>query len=1007
MPMNIAMMKQVLDVIRDPVAVYDKNCCLLEMNAAFGAEILKYQGIALQKGDSLRALGNRIPLFGYETPDWQRALLGESFQYVKSARLPNLAAPAHFEISFKPLVSDSGEVQAAFFVCRNISNELNYARDLRRSDIQLQSIQQAINSCALVLMLDTNWQIVSAYPHACVMLQQPEPLLRGRNFAEMTGLSTREEWPSADQQLQSGQTWRSELKYILQDRKEIWIDVSITPVTDDRQTVTGYVALGFDVTQRKQQEIQIRENESFFREVLEKLPIGLQEFSPQGLSIDMNSVQRGIWGKDHPIMTQPGYNLLSDPYYQRNGLCDLFLEVLQRKEAVKKELLLKYKEEQQGNITRVSPAYYEATVFPIVNDRQEVAFLFLILDEITDKKLAKIAVEKNQRLLDNIIENLPMGYIQFDNFGFIQRVNQSQRSFFNSPTVDNPAEHYNILSDPFSRLFQLDNLFMEVLQKNRMIRTEKKLDFSREQKWTNVRREVYIDMTVFPVEDPVDKDLIVVALMNDVTEKKRQESENTKSQELLLQTGEIGKIGGWELDVRKKYLRWSDETYKIHEIPLYPPITFARLQAFYDEESQALLRSMLRDIIRGKKPNDVQLTLRTSRGNTKRVRAIGRPVYENNKLVRIYGVVQDITEQYQMRGQLTRNQEMMRLFFDAIDMGYAAIEDDGRVTYLNRKAQQIIRRNVRTESNIFELFPWMVNTTFHARLNEAINRRASQSFNGYFQRVDRWYDFLIAPMREGGVSVFFRDITDSKKMSKELRRANEQLNGLNKNLVKQNRQLEEFAHITSHNLRAPIANLKALMQMHNEASAQAERDLYLGMLHEVIKKIDETLNDLVEVVQIRKDVNVEREWLNFADRVQHLKEILYMDIETSGMQLTTDFEEAPGIEYPKVYLDSIIQNMITNAIRYRSPERPPKLHFKATREEEYVVLTAEDNGIGIDMDRFGSKLFGFRKTFHKNKDAKGIGLFITKSQVEAMGGSIRAESKLGEGTKFIITFKAE
>ncbi|HEY0272094.1 MAG TPA: PAS domain-containing protein, partial [Chitinophaga sp.] len=885
------MMKQVLDVIRDPVAVYDKDCCLLDMNAAFGAEILKYQGIALKQGDSLKALGNNIPLFGHQYPDWNRALLGESFQLVTSVRQPG-QAPAHFEISFKPLLNERGEVEAAFFICRNISNELNYYHDLRRSDFQLQSIQQAINSCALVLMLDTSWRIVTAYAHACAVLEQPEPLLRGRSFADMTGLPQRPDWPTRQDQLHAGHTWRTELKYTVQDKRDIWIDVTFSPLYDTRQLLTGYVVIGLDITGRKQQEIQQQENGQFLRDVLERLPIGLQQFSPQGLSIDMNPVQRQIWGHDHPVLEQPGYNLLSDPYYQRNGLCDLFLEVLNRKEAVKKELLLKYKEEQQGSITRVSPAYYEATVFPILSPTQEVTFLFLILDEITEKKLAKIAVEKNQRLLDNIIENLPMGYIQFDNFGFIQRVNQTQRTFFNFPTVERPSEHYNILSDPFSRLFQLDNLFMEVLQKNKMIRVEKMLDFSREHKWTNVRREVYIDMTVFPVEDPVDKDLIVVALLNDVTEKKRQESENTKSQELLLQTGEIGKIGGWELDVRKKHLRWSDETYKIHEIPLYPPITVSRLQAFYDEASQDLLRGMLRAIVQGKKPTDVQLTLRTARNNTKRVRAIGRPVYENNKLVRIYGVVQDITEQYQMRGQLTRNQEMMRLFFDAIDMGYAAIEDDGRVTYLNRKAQQIIRRAVRTDSNIFELFPWMVNTTFHARLNESMNRRVSQSFNSYFQRVDRWYDFLIAPMREGGVSVFFRDITDSKKMSKELRKANEQLSSLNKNLVKQNKQLEEFAHITSHNLRAPIANLKALMQMHNEASAQQEKELYLGMLHEVIKKIDETLNDLVEVVQIRKDVNVEREWLNFADRVQHLREILYMDIETSGMQLTTDFEDA-------------------------------------------------------------------------------------------------------------------
>ncbi len=179
------------------------------------------------------------------------------------------------------------------------------------------------------------------------------------------------------------------------------------------------------------------------------------------------------------------------------------------------------------------------------------------------------------------------------------------------------------------------------------------------------------------------------------------------------------------------------------------------------------------------------------------------------------------------------------------------------------------------------------------------------------------------------------------------------------------------------------------------------------MVQEVIKKIDETLNDLVEVVQIRKDINVEKEKLFFAERLQKVKDVLLVDIETSGIRLTASFDKAPVIEYPRVYLDSILQNFITNAIRYRSADRPLALHLESWEEEAYTVLTVEDNGMGIDMERFGNKLFGFRKTFHKNKDAKGIGLFITKTQVEAMGGSIRAESQPGLGTKFIITFRRE
>jgi signal transduction histidine kinase len=317
-------------------------------------------------------------------------------------------------------------------------------------------------------------------------------------------------------------------------------------------------------------------------------------------------------------------------------------------------------------------------------------------------------------------------------------------------------------------------------------------------------------------------------------------------------------------------------------------------------------------------------------------------------------------------------------------------------------------RQVFPGENLFSVLPELEHLSpFRTRFSAALTGTVSQSFSSYFPRRYKWYEFLITHMSDGTVSVFIRDISDSRNMQKDLFRANKQLSKLNRSLVNQNQQLEDFAHITSHNLRAPIANLKALMQMHNDSVLQHEKEQYLSLLQEVIFKIDETLNDLVDVVQIRKDVDMEREELIFAERLQHVKDVLFADIEKSGIQLTTNFEHAPSLEFPRLYLDSILQNLITNAIRYRTLEHRPRLHLRSWRENGHTMLTAEDNGLGIDMERFGHKLFGFRKTFHKNKDAKGIGLFITKTQVEAMGGSIRAESTPGRGTKFIITFKTE
>ncbi|HVI49337.1 MAG TPA: PAS domain-containing protein [Chitinophaga sp.] len=871
---------------------------------------------------------------------------------------------------------------------------------------RLQHLETAINACALSLNIDSGGCITTANARLIAALQLPAAAITGKPITDLLSPTVREHWQRIWGAVNNGNAVQEQLCFMIREDEPLWLEAGISPIMDNTGAMEGCTLIGLDITARKIPELRVKEDEQYFRQILENLPIGLQQFAPDGICIEMNSRQRGIWGTEHPFLTSPDYNWLRDPMYRLNGLARMFEDVRSNGKTLKREILLNYSEHQSGNITRLFPVYFEATIFRVIDRHSQLDNYFLILDDITQKKLAELSLQKSERLLDNIVENLPIGYIQFDNFGYIRRVNQAQRYFFNSPYPVGRRQ-FNVMNDELSTMFELDKLFLQALQENKPLRVEKKIDFSCDERWTTVGREVYLDLTVFPVEEPIDKEMIVVALVNDITDKKIQELENKQNQEFLLQTGQIGKIGGWELDLETNKVRWSAEAYKIHDCPADTAINLEKAMSFYTEDARKNLEELVLQCVATGKPFDAQLSVITGNQQMKRVRSIGQPGFENGKLVRMYGVVQDITEQSAIREALTRNTELMRLFFDTVDMGYAAMEKDGSLNFLNRKAEKMIGHPVTLGSNIFDVFPRLTGTVFHARLQDCVEQQASQSFGIYFPVQDRWYDFLLTPMQDGGISVFIRDVTESRKMQKELRRANDQLSNLNKNLLNQNKQLEDFAHITSHNLRAPIANLRALMQMHNEATSQQERELYLGMLHEVIKKIDETLNDLVEVVQIRKDVNVEKEKLLFADRLKRVMDILLVDIETSGINITSDFDRAPQIEYSRVYLDSILQNFITNAIRYRSPERSPAVHLQTWRENESIILTVEDNGIGIDMERFGNKLFGFRKTFHRNKDAKGIGLFITKSQVEALGGSIKAESMPGQGTKFIITFRSE
>ncbi|ASZ13611.1 PAS domain-containing protein [Chitinophaga pendula] len=980
----------------EPAAVFNKDGQLLEINDAFKNTCRSYLGFDIKTGDNISKIGvcgpeeNRLLLLCC-----QRALAGERCSITKTLTLPGLPA-AQYEVSFSPCSSENGHADTAYFIWHNMTPQ-NDRTCLPQE--YMAHLGQAVDSFALVVAIDQQGHIQHANRQAEIFLQQPPGSLRYRNFCEAAACQP-EEWSAFLDLVRSGLKSRIDIRCNTSLHTPLWLDLQSSPLTCGDP---GYLLIGFDITSRKQQEQKARDDEQFFRHVVENLPIGLHEFQQDGLTVNMNSQQRNIWGADHPIFKQPDYNILNDPFYQRNGLTQLFREVIQRKTPIKREIIMKYRERHAAGTTRLLPAYYEATMFPLPSQH---GHLFLILNEITEKKLAEISLEKSERLLDNIIENMPIGYIQFDNLGYIRRINQTQREFFDTPDKVSRL-HYNIMSDTFARNAGLHELFLQVLRENQPLRVERRLDFSQAEQWTNIGREVFLDLTIFPVQDPVDKDEIVVVLVNDISDKKLQEAENIQYQEFLQQTGRVGKIGGWEMDIASGRLRWSAETYRIYGIPQGTTVEMNELYRYYAPDTHREIERLIQLCIDKQQPFDVQFDILTGDNQSKRIRTIGQPHQDTLNPGRIYGVVQDITEQYQIRDELSRNIELMRLFFDTIDMGYASIEKEGTLNFLNQKAEQIIGKKVPVGTNILTVMPDLHDTPFELRLLECAEQQRSQSFGSYFRHTDKWYDFLLAPMRDGAISLFIRDVTESRNLQRDLRKANEQLSSLNNSLVNQNKQLEDFAHITSHNLRAPIANLKALMQMHNESAVSHERELYLGMLHEVIKKTDETLNDLVEVVQIRKDMNVERELLSFADRLQKVKDILRADMDTSGIQLTYDFNEAHTIEYPRVYLDSILQNLITNAIRYRAAERIPTLHLQTRRIGNDIELSAIDNGIGIDMERFGSKLFGFRKTFHKNKEAKGIGLFITKTQVEAMGGSIRAESKPGAGTKFIITFRPE
>lgn len=245
---------------------------------------------------------------------------------------------------------------------------------------------------------------------------------------------------------------------------------------------------------------------------------------------------------------------------------------------------------------------------------------------------------------------------------------------------------------------------------------------------------------------------------------------------------------------------------------------------------------------------------------------------------------------------------------------------------------------------------------------------------------------------------------ENRNLNKELIDKNNQLTETNKELIRHNNELQQFSYTVSHNLRGPLASLTGLLRLFDQSNLNETNEEIFSHLKASVSTLDGTVKDLGNIIDIRNDITRIRQKLSLKAEVADIKKLLKRDIEEKNITLNLDFNAHPFIYSVRPMIRSILYNLISNGIKYRSPERKPVINITSSTKDECVKIVVEDNGLGIDMEAFGSKLFGLYKRFHTHTEGRGLGLFLVKLQVEALEGTIEVESTLHRGTTFTISF---
>ena len=372
-------------------------------------------------------------------------------------------------------------------------------------------------------------------------------------------------------------------------------------------------------------------------------------------------------------------------------------------------------------------------------------------------------------------------------------------------------------------------------------------------------------------------------------------------------------------------------------------------------------------------------------------------------LFRSVGSILDITSKKEIEAALVESEEKFRELISWLPIGVSLYNDKGEIVYANNTQENMLAEKNYDKSYYTEdgsiiddsHHPAMLVLSTGLAQKDIIMGRKNVA-NG----KNVWQNVSAIPLKKNGVVdkviCTFTDITALKQTREEALETSNML-------LVQNKQLEEFAHITSHNLRAPISNLSLLVSLHRQSKNEQEKEIYVSKIGEVSEHLLNSIDVLANSLKIKNEIHKDREQVKFKEILAQTKQVLSGQIASSRAKITHHFE-VDQLLYPRVYLESIFQNLVSNAIKYRDMHRELEINIITSTKGNRTVLEVEDNGIGINLDRHGNKVFGLYKTFHVNKDARGVGLYLVKNQVEAMGGFIEVESKEGKGTKFKITF---
>lgn len=666
-----------------------------------------------------------------------------------------------------------------------------------------------------------------------------------------------------------------------------------------------------------------------------------------------------------------------------------------------------------------SGGYYwvDTVISPILNENGELDQFLSITNNITDQKDNEYALIESEALNRTIIKSLHTKIAIVDEDGKVEKVNENWLESYKQSKMPllckvGPGENY------FNRLNELrdhGDIYANKLRNGIESVLTNQTDFF-ELEYPCITPEG--EKWYFAHISKFEKDVKRIIISNfDISQRKNQEEILRKNEARLNEAQRIAKIGSWEHDIEKDIMIGSKEIFAIFGLDYLPaPSSYSDFLLSVHPEDRLYVDQAYKYSLEKRQPYNIVHRIILPDGNIKFVNEQCETFYnDKGKPYKSIGTTQDVTEQKNFEISLETERLRYQNVVENISDGLIIDDIDGKVTFANRRFLEMIGI---TESDLpdFEFIDYVAPEFKEDIISRHKKRMEGEDVSTVFEYIGlkkdgerRWFEARVTKIEEGGVikgtQSAIRDVTEAKESLDLLKASEAEKTKLLNELTKRYNELMQFNYIVSHNLRAPIANLMGLSEIFNMPTLEEEeRVKIIGHIQVSIQKIDELIQDLNIILAARSDINSKKEIVDFESTISSIKHTLEKQIIDSNTFVRVHIaDNARTVFSIKSYVKSILYNLINNSIKYKAPDRHPEIMIDVSRVAQTIVIKITDNGLGIDLEKYGKEVFGLYKRFNLNVEGKGLGLNMTKTQVEALGGTIEISSQPEIGTTFIIS----